>query len=109
MSALSVLDLALNQLEGTIPHSLVSISGLPQLTLANNSLRAGEPPESLYNFFTERVTDNIFHGAISVDIGSRFPSMEVLFFRDNQFNGSIPMSASNLTKAMSNGERYRWL
>ncbi|TVU03502.1 hypothetical protein EJB05_50963, partial [Eragrostis curvula] len=99
LSSLFVLELAFNQLEGTIPSSLGDIPGIRFLGLAFNNL-SGEPPLSLYNMSSLRwlqIQGNKLHGSIPIDIGTRFPNMQMLVINTNNFTGPIPASLSNLT------------
>jgi Leucine-rich repeat (LRR) protein len=98
-SSLSHLDLAFNQLEGTIPTSIGVLKDLNFLGLAYNNL-SGEPPISIYNLSCLEVLQiqcNMLSGSIPTNIGSRFPSMRILSLFTNQFTRTIPASLSNLT------------
>ncbi|XP_062186651.1 probable LRR receptor-like serine/threonine-protein kinase At3g47570 [Phragmites australis] len=99
LSSLSDLELGYNQLEGAIPPGLDSILGLQFLDFAFNRL-SSKPPVSLYNLSSLewlQIQGNMLHGSIPADIGSRFPSMQILSFSHNKFTGTIPSSLSNLT------------
>ncbi|CAD6232748.1 unnamed protein product [Miscanthus lutarioriparius] len=99
LSSLSYFSLAFNQLEGTIPTSIGILKDLSVLDLGFNNL-SGEPPISLYNLSSLEMLQiqwNTLSGSLPTDIGSRFPSMRILFIYKNQFTGIIPASLSNLT------------
>ncbi|KAG2595615.1 hypothetical protein PVAP13_5KG087087 [Panicum virgatum] len=99
LSSLGVLELSFNQLVGTIPPNLGNLKDLTFLGLAYNHL-SGDVPISLYNLSSlekMQIQVNMFSGSIATDIGSRFPSLQILVFAGNQFTGHIPASLSNLT------------
>ncbi|KAK3160362.1 hypothetical protein QOZ80_1BG0058520 [Eleusine coracana subsp. coracana] len=99
LSSLIILQLGFNQLEGIIPPIFGVMRGIQFLDLAFNNL-SGEPLLSLYNLTSLRELElqgNMLQGSIPADIGSRFPSMQVIGFFSNQFTGPIPASFFNLT------------
>jgi len=99
LTSLSLLDLAFNLLEGTIPKGLGVLKDLRGLALAFNNL-SGETPISLYNLSSLeilQIQSNMLSGSIPTDIGNMFPSMRGLGLFTNRFTGTIPTSLSNLT------------
>ncbi|KAL6848263.1 hypothetical protein ACP4OV_022391 [Aristida adscensionis] len=99
LSSLQRMSLKENFLQGPIPTSLGNLNNLQFLNLEDNGL-SGVIPLSVYNlssltFFA--VGGNNLHGHIPVDIGERFPRMQVFSVGANQFSGAIPSSISNLT------------
>ncbi|GJN05784.1 hypothetical protein PR202_ga23448 [Eleusine coracana subsp. coracana] len=99
LSSLIILQLGFNQLEGIIPPIFGVMRGIQFLDLAFNNL-SGEPLLSLYNLTSLQELElqgNMLQGSIPADIGSRFPSMQVIGFFSNQFTGPIPASFFNLT------------
>ncbi len=112
----------LNEITGTIPSSITSLTKLSGLYLARNSLTGSLPPQignltnlttldvgfnllsgslpsSLYNLINLTELDlwfNQFTGPLSPSIGN-LKELVILFLRDNQFTGAIPMEIGNLT------------
>ncbi|WVZ90755.1 hypothetical protein U9M48_037026, partial [Paspalum notatum var. saurae] len=99
LSSLRAMSLRENWLQGPIPASLGNLNSLQFLNLENNGL-SGEIPLSLYNLSTLTDFDvggNNLHGHIPVDIGEKFPRIEVFSLGANRFSGAIPSSICNLT------------
>ncbi|PUZ58078.1 hypothetical protein GQ55_5G480100 [Panicum hallii var. hallii] len=99
LSSLQAMSLKENWLQGWIPDTLGNLNSLQFLNLEDNGL-SGVISPSLYNLSsltTFAVGGNNLHGHIPVDIGERFPRMEVFSLGANKFSGAIPSSITNLT------------
>ena len=92
------LDLRLNQLTGSVPGSLGSLTNLQVLSLSDNQL-SGSIPDSLASLANLRVLDlgrNRLTGSIPSFLGS-LSNLQNLVLQVNQLSGSIPSSLGSLT------------
>ena len=95
------LDLSENQLTGSIPSELGSLSNLTVLYLWGNSLSGGIPPElgNLTNLELLHLAENQLTGSIPYELGS-LSNLTQLYLWGNSLSGGIPSelgSLSNLT------------
>ncbi|HPS79371.1 MAG TPA: leucine-rich repeat domain-containing protein, partial [Thermoanaerobaculaceae bacterium] len=92
------LSLASNNLVGTIPASLATLSSLQYLNLRNNHLTGSIPVElgNLTNLNYLYLYDNQLTGSIPVELGD-LTNLYELLLRNNQLTGSIPVELGNLT------------
>ncbi|KAF8016991.1 hypothetical protein BT93_H2251 [Corymbia citriodora subsp. variegata] len=93
-TTLSVLNLRMNQLEGTIPQSISFIDELTTLDLSQNRFE-GTLPWSLVNCTNLEILDlgsNQFEDTFSRWLG-KLPKLKVLILRSNNFKGLL-----NITK-----------
>ena len=93
------LGLVNNNLSGTIPSSLGSISQLEELLLHGNSL-TGEIPSSLGSLSELKalsLASNSLTGPIPSSLGN-LSQLEDLFLRYNSLSGPIPSSLGNLSE-----------
>ena len=94
----SKLNLAGNELTGTIPASLGGLTSLVELDLGRNML-TGTIPASL-GFLTEleklNLGDNRLTGRISANLGN-LANLQELWLNDNQLDRTIPPKLSDLT------------
>ncbi len=100
------LDLADNQLTGSIPDELGSLSSLEVLDLNDNQL-TGEIPTSLgsiANLVQLQITGNQLTGTIPAELGS-LANLTILALGGNQLTGTIPTWLGNLTNLE---ELYLW-
>ncbi|KAM0927442.1 hypothetical protein ACQ4PT_002878 [Festuca glaucescens] len=105
LSSLYQLDQAKNQHVGPIPSEFGNIQCLKFLDLYENNL-SGVLPHYIYNlsFLKDvQVEEKILYGTIPADIGSRFPSIEILSFLDNRFSGAIPYPLFNFSALIKLG------
>ena len=91
------LDLAANNLSGTVLASLSTLTKLEELDLSGNRLSGAIPPslgglESLNALY---LNDNQLSGAIPPELGD-LSSLLQLSLRKNRLSGAIPASLSNL-------------
>ena len=92
------LDLFENQITGSIPPELGSLSNLTHLLLDNNQL-TGSIPVELYNLSNLQffwVHNNQLSGTIAPEIGN-LSSLKFLHLDLNEFSGSIPPEMGNLS------------
>ena len=92
------LDLAINQLTGSIPSELGSLANLVQLQLWENQL-TGTIPSQLGSLATLEVLaldDNQLTGAIPSGLGS-LTNLQELHLTRNQLSGTIPPELGSLT------------
>jgi len=94
----SRLDLATNNLVGTVPPELGNLSGLTQLLLGSNQLTGPIPPElgNLSSLVLLSFTSNQLTGSIPPAIGN-LVSLTGLSMNSNQLIGSLPPELGNLT------------
>ena len=99
LSNLEHLDLSYSQLSGSIPPELGSLSKLTWLDLSSNQLTGAVPSQlgSLYNLTTLQFQVNQLTGSIPPELGS-LPDLEFLSVANNQLTGSIPPALGNLSK-----------
>ena len=101
LSELTVLDLDFNELTGSIPTELGSLSELTLLELYGNDLSGAIPTElgSLSNLTRLSLGANELTGGIPTELGS-LSNLTMLELEDGNLTGGIPMelgSLSNLT------------
>ena len=91
-----------NELTGSIPSSLGSLSNLEQLELGFNELTGSIPSSlgSLTNLTLLNLFYNELTGSIPSSLGS-LTNLTVLQFQSNQLTGSIPSSLGSLTNMRS--------
>ena len=100
------LDLADNQLTGSIPDELGSLANLEVLNLNDNQL-TGEIPTSLgslANLQELHITRNQFTGTIPAELGS-LTNLTILALGGNQLTGPVPTWLGGLTNLE---EVYLW-
>jgi Leucine-rich repeat (LRR) protein len=92
------LYLSYNQLSGTIPPELESLSFLSWLDLANNQLNGSIPPElgNLSSLNILSLDNNQLNGSIPPELGN-LSSLEYLYLTSNQLSGSIPPELGSLS------------
>ncbi|KAK3439106.1 hypothetical protein EUGRSUZ_C03748, partial [Eucalyptus grandis] len=88
---LQQLNLSSNDLRGQIPSFLGNISTLQVIGLANASF-IGSIPSALFNRSLRWVnlSDNYLSGSLPSDICYRWPNIQILSLRKNQFSGPLP-------------------
>jgi Leucine-rich repeat (LRR) protein len=88
-----------NQLTGSIPPELGSLTNLTVLYLSYNALSGPIPPElgSLTNLTVLYLSYNALSGPIPPELGS-LTKLTVLSLHDNQLTGRLPTQLGNLTK-----------
>ena len=98
LSRLAELNLGSNQLAGAIPASLGSLSNLQVLRLDGNGLTGSIPPEFglLANLQYLRLDSNRLTGGIPPEIGG-IASLQYLRLSSNRLTGDIPVTLGNLS------------
>ncbi|MFT4606111.1 MAG: sugar lactone lactonase YvrE, partial [Rhodothermales bacterium] len=97
LTALQVLDLGTNSLSGGIPGALSGATSLRKLNLYENAL-TGSIPSSLGSIATLtalQLYSNNLSGSIPSDLGS-LGALNLLNLDDNQLTGTVPASFSGL-------------
>jgi Leucine-rich repeat (LRR) protein len=97
---LKYLDLTNIQIKREFPNWLIENNTyLERLFLENCSLSGPFllPENSHMNLSFLSISMNYFQDQIPLEIGARFPGLEVLLMSDNGFNGSIPSSLGNIS------------
>ncbi len=92
------LDLAENELSGSIPPELGNLSNLTRLDLDDNRLSGSVPSElgNLTNLETLSLWDNELRGEIPSELG-KLNNLTQLYLYSNELSGSIPSELGNLT------------
>ncbi|GKV51207.1 hypothetical protein SLEP1_g57876 [Rubroshorea leprosula] len=99
-SSLMYLSLARNNLQGSIPAELGKLLKLRFLQLSLNNL-SGEVPLSIYNLsslYLLSFAANQLHGRIPSDISFTLPNLRYFLAPENHFYGEVPTSFVNATK-----------
>ena len=93
------LYLNLNQLSGSIPPELGSLSNLTVLELRVNQLSGPIPSElgGLYNLERLYLDQNELSGTIPPELGGLY-NLELLYLYSNRLSGTIPPELENLSK-----------
>ena len=97
LTSLTTLDLGDNRLSGTLPD-LGALSSLTTLKLGANRLSGTIPDwlSSLTSLTTLNLRDNRLTGAIPVELGT-LTQLELLYLDDNQLSGPIPAALGGLS------------
>ncbi|MCH8537695.1 MAG: hypothetical protein LAT66_07990, partial [Alkalimonas sp.] len=98
LSALRVLNLSGNSLIGSIPVSLVSLSALQQLDLSQNGL-SGQLPTGIHQLQSLQqllLAQNELSGSLPAAVGE-LASLQWLDLSDNFLQGTLPDSLTNLS------------
>ena len=98
LTKLTLLDLSYNGLSGAIPPGLRGLSQLTTLDLSANGLSGAIPPElgDLSSLGALYLHDNALSGAIPPELGN-LSSLEELYLHDNALSGAIPPELGNLS------------
>ncbi|KAK4368886.1 hypothetical protein RND71_012678 [Anisodus tanguticus] len=99
MSGLMVLNVANNNISGSIPYSLCSSTSLLSALYVRNNNLSGQFPASLKNCQGLKVLDlgrNTLSGKIPEWIGTKLAYLGILSLRFNKLSGSIPLSICQL-------------
>ena len=96
-SRVTVLDLSMRGLDGSIPPGLGSLTGLDILSLDNNRLTGAIPPQlgSLTNLRFLYLYKNRLTGGIPAELGS-LASLNTMWLFNNHLTGSIPAELEDL-------------
>lgn len=99
LSNLESLDLSRNQLNGNIPAEIGKLSNLKKLFLPYNQLSGSIPKElgNLNNLIRLSLSQNELDGSIPDEL-SKLNNLKWLFLSKNQLSGSIPTKLCNLNK-----------
>ena len=99
VTKLNYLNLATNQLTGTIPSSLSALSSLNFLKLASNQMSGALPASltTISGMVHLDLSDNQFTGDIPAGLGT-LTSLTRLILGTNGFTGTIPASLGNLSQ-----------
>ncbi len=94
----SVMEMYLNNLSGSIPPQLCKLSNLKELWLNTNNLSGSIPSElgNLSNLNYLYLDNNQLSGSIPSELGN-LSNLEILELQDNQLSGSIPSELGNLS------------
>jgi hypothetical protein len=92
------INLATNNLVGTIPAALGNLANLTELSLHHNALSGSIPAElgNLTNLTEFQLNDNVLSGSIPAELGN-LTNLTRLWLNDNTLSGSIPAELGNLT------------
>ncbi|ETR71715.1 MAG: hypothetical protein OMM_07935, partial [Candidatus Magnetoglobus multicellularis str. Araruama] len=98
LTQLQKLNLSENQLTGSISENIANLSQLTELNLSSNEL-SGELPSGFYHLTQLEIanlSDNQLTGEISPDITSLTKLIELILYH-NQFSGVLPAELTQLT------------
>ncbi len=98
LTYLEELNLSQNQLSGTIPSELGNLTNLTALSLFSNRLSGGIPSElgNLSNLELLALFENNLRGTIPTEL-AELDNLRWLMLSGNQLSGSIPSELSKLT------------
>ena len=98
LTKLTSLDLSYNGLSGAIPPGLRGLSQLTTLDLSANGLSGAIPPElgDLSSLDELYLHDNELSGAIPPELGN-LSSLDALYLHGNELSGAIPPELGNLS------------
>ena len=98
LTKLTLLDLSYNGLSGAIPPGLRGLSQLTTLDLSTNGLSGAIPPElgDLSSLGALYLHENALSGAIPPELGN-LSSLDALYLHDNGLSGAIPPELGNLS------------
>ena len=98
LTELTLLDLSYNGLSGAIPPGLRGLSQLTTLDLSANGLSGAIPPElgDLSSLDELYLHDNALSGAIPPELGN-LSSLDELYLHGNELSGAIPPELGNLS------------
>ncbi|KAF8023752.1 hypothetical protein BT93_F1060 [Corymbia citriodora subsp. variegata] len=106
-SGLMTLDLSRNQFEGTLPRSLVKCRYLEVLDLSHNQIEDTFPRwlGTLQDLKVLILRSNNFKGLLDIPKGAHlFPKLHILDLSNNSFSGPLPINLMMNLKGMMNGE-----
>ena len=103
------LDLGVNQLSGSIPISLGSLTNLQQLWLYGNQLSGSIPTQlgNLAHLVALDLSQNQLTGSIPTQLGS-VTNLQYLGLNGNMLSGGIPTSLESLTKLLAGQSDLRY-
>ena len=92
------LRLRTNNLSGSIPTNLGSLSNMESLSLDRNQLTGAIPPQlgSLSNLEYLNLEDNQLTGAVPTELGN-LSNLQWLYLRNNDLSGPLPQSLTGIT------------
>ena len=98
LSNLTFLNLSNNRLDGSIPAQLGSLTELGTLNLKQNQLTGSIPSElgDLSNLLAMNLSENMLSGSIPGELG-KLSNLIGLLFQENQLTGSIPSKLGDLS------------
>lgn len=98
VNRVTLVELGINQLNGTIPKEIEKLDNLTELYLQRNQLSGSIPKEigNLLNLNSISLNNNQLTGEIPNEIGNLF-NLSELYLHFNQLSSSIPASIGNLT------------
>ena len=95
-----VLNLCPDNLQGSLPTKLGSLSCLGIFQLYGNN-PSGTIPPLIYNIFSIynfSVTQNQLHGSLPLDVGLTLSNLQTFASNVNNFTGIVPVSLSNASQ-----------
>lgn len=98
VKTLTILDIKLNRLGGTIPEMIASLSNLKDLDLSNNKF-VGQIPESLGSLTKLEglfLSNNMLVGSIPRSLTKRSLALTELFLHGNSLSGTVPVALADL-------------
>jgi len=89
-----------NQLNGTIPASIVFMTSLGSLTLSSNNMSGALPSYmgNLTSMYWLRLGNNRLSGTIPSALGKLAPVLYEIYLNDNRFSGTIPTELAMLSR-----------
>jgi hypothetical protein len=109
LSNLVALDLSGNSLTGSFPGCIRQLKNLKRLNLSNNLLSGPIPPwiGELENLEELRLDNNMLSGPLPKEF-EKLAKLKIVTLNSNRLNGEIPSSMGELSQLENNESDFRW-
>lgn len=109
LSNLVALDLSGNSLTSPFPGCIRQLKNLKRLNLSNTGLTGPIPPwlGELENLEELRLDNNMLTGPIPEELG-KLSKLKILSLNSNRLSGQIPFAVGELSQLVNNESDFRW-